>query len=119
MSGLLKRQNLNIEGEKVGYMRVFGRDFKEHVAQARAWVHRFVTWYNTQHRHRGIEFVTPEQRHQGQDGEILQKRKLVYAQAKECKPERWKNRNTRRWCKIKEVWLNPPRENLCDIKQLS
>ena len=91
----------------------------EHVAQARAWVHRFVTWYNTQHRHSSIEFVTPEQRHQGQDGEILQKRKAVYAQAKECKPERWKNRNTRRWCKIQQVWLNPPRENLCDIKQPS
>ncbi len=82
----------------------------ENVVQARAWVYQFVTWYNTQHRHSGIEFVTPEQRHQGQDGEILQKRKVVYAQAKECKPERWKNRNTRRWCKIKEVWLNPPRE---------
>jgi putative transposase len=43
----------------------------ENLAQARAWVHQFVTWYNTQHRHSGIEFVTPEQRHQGQDGEIL------------------------------------------------
>ncbi len=91
----------------------------ENGVQARAWVHQFVTWYNTQHRHSGIEFVTPEQRQQGQDGEILQKRKVVYAQAKECKPERWKNRNTRRWCKIKEVWLNPPREKLCDSKQLS
>jgi putative transposase len=63
--------------------------------------------------------VTPEQRHLGQDDEILQKRKALYAQAKECKPERWKNRSTRQWCKIKEVWLNPPREKLCDIKQLS
>ncbi|WP_390624840.1 integrase core domain-containing protein [Mesopusillimonas faecipullorum] len=35
------------------------------IEQARQWVQRFVTWYNTEHRHSAIKFVTPEQRHYG------------------------------------------------------
>ena len=84
----------------------------EDLEQARAWVQAFVTWYNTQHRHSGIGFVTPEQRHAGQDKEILRKRKEVYEAAKCSKPGRWKSRQTRNWEHIKEVWLNPPREHL-------
>jgi putative transposase len=37
------------------------------IGQARAWVQRFVNWYNSEHRHSGIRFVTPEQRHAGLD----------------------------------------------------
>lgn len=37
------------------------------IEQARTWVHRFVTWYNTEHRHSGIRFVTPAERHAGLD----------------------------------------------------
>lgn len=32
---------------------------------ARVWVHDFVGWYNEVHRHSGIRFVTPAQRHRG------------------------------------------------------
>src|SRR3546814_3051407 len=35
------------------------------IDQARAWVQGFVAWYNTEHRHSGIQFVTPAQRHAG------------------------------------------------------
>ena len=84
----------------------------EDLEQARAWVHEFVTWYNRQHRHSGIQFVTPEQRHAGHDKGILHKRKEVYEAAKCSKPGRWKSRQTRNWEHIKEVWLNPPREHL-------
>lgn len=58
--------------------------------QARAWVHEFVTCYNTQHRHSRIGFVTPAQRHAGQDAQILSRRKAVYEAAKCSKPGRWK-----------------------------
>jgi transposase InsO family protein len=34
---------------------------------ARQWVARFVTWYNTEHRHSAIRYVTPDQRHGGAD----------------------------------------------------
>ena len=79
--------------------------------QARQWVHQFVTWYNTRHCHSGIQFVTPEQRHQGLDKVILARRSAVYEAAKEAKPERWKNRSVRNWEPINEVWLNPSKES--------
>jgi putative transposase len=94
------------------YTPAYARKRFEDLDQARAWVEDFVTWYNTQHRHSGIGFVTPEQRHAGQDKEILQNRKAVYEAAKCSKPGRWKSRQTRNWGYIKEVWLNPPREHV-------
>lgn len=36
---------------------------------------KFVEWYNNEHRHREITYVTPSERHSGRDKELLQKRK--------------------------------------------
>ena len=77
------------------------------IEHARRWVHRFTSWYNTEHRHSGIQFVTPAQRHAGDDLAILKQRNAVYETAKRNRPERWKNRNTRNWSHNNEVWLNP------------
>ena len=73
---------------------------------ARRWVAGFVQWYNHKHCHSGIKFVTPAQRHSGEDIEILAKRKAVYQQAKSQNPERWTGK-IRNWEQIKEVYLNP------------
>ena len=85
-----------------------GQPFAD-IAAARQWVHAFVQWYNTEHRHSAIRFVTPEQRHQGEDQAILAQRKALYAQARARHPQRWSG-PTRNWNPIAEVWLNPPRE---------
>lgn len=77
------------------------------IEAARDWTHRFVTWYNTEHRHSALTFVTPEQRHRGEDGTILAQRRQVYAAARERHPLRWK-RHTRPWATPDRVWLNPP-----------
>lgn len=50
----------------------------ERLAGARAWVHSFVQWYNEQHRHSAIQFVTPAERHCGAHQAILAKRKELY-----------------------------------------
>jgi putative transposase len=42
---------------------------------AREWVKGFVSWYNTEHRHSRIKFVTPNQRHERLDAAILEKLK--------------------------------------------
>ena len=76
--------------------------------EARAWVERFVAWYNTEHRHSGIRFVTPEQRHRGQDKALLAKRHQVYEAARSRHPERWSG-DTRNWSRIETVVLNPER----------
>jgi transposase InsO family protein len=77
------------------------------ITEARQWVHRFVTWYNTEHRHSGIKFVTPQQRHEGQDHAILKARAAVYAAAKRERPSRWCSRATRNWTPVGAVPLNP------------
>lgn len=73
---------------------------------ARIWVKEFVNWYNYNHRHSGIKFLTPHQRHSGQAEDILEKRRQLYEAAKKRHPERWA-RETRNWSIENEVWLNP------------
>jgi len=79
------------------------------IDQAREWVSRFVKWYNTEHLHSAIRFVTPSCRHQGLDQAILQKRSAVYENAKRQNPLRWSGQ-TRNWSPITEVYLNPKKE---------
>lgn len=69
--------------------------------------HEFVSWYNEEHRHSAIRYVTPGQRYRGGDVAILDERQRVYEAAKQAHPERWSG-NTRDWTPIGEVWLNPP-----------
>lgn len=76
------------------------------VEQARAWVARFVAWYNGTHRHSGIRYVTPDERHFGSEHAILAQRHAVYVKARRKRPERW-SRNTRNWTPIGVVTLNP------------
>jgi putative transposase len=71
----------------------------------RAWVAAFVAWYNDEHLHSGIAFVTPAQRHGGLDVAILAHRHDVYERARTRRPERW-TRHTRRWEQPKTVFLN-------------
>ena len=73
---------------------------------AREWVESFVTWYNTEHLHSAIGFVTPEDRHAGRDTAILAARQRTYDAARKQHPERW-TRNTRSWERVEVVKLNP------------
>ncbi len=61
----------------------------ENLLAALTWVQGFVNWYNYEHLHSAIKFVTPAQRHTGEDKEILAGRKQIYQQAKLKHPERW------------------------------
>ncbi len=80
------------------------------IEAANTWVAEFVNWYNNEHLHSGIKFVTPASRHAGKDGEILKKRKEVYQAARMKNPERW-SREIRNWDKIEKVFLNHLQEN--------
>jgi len=73
---------------------------------ARRWVNSFMRWYNHDHCHSKIKFVTPSQRHYGEDMAILASRRQVYEAAYLCRPERWSG-NRRNWIRPVEVALNP------------
>jgi putative transposase len=76
------------------------------IAAARTWATTLVEWYNHEHRHSAIRFVTPAQRHAGLDQGILERRGALYATARARNPLRWK-RSTRNWRRIDIVYLNP------------
>ena len=57
--------------------------------EARHFAEKMMAWYNQEHRHSGIRFVTPNERHSGADVAILTQRKEVYEQARAKNPSRW------------------------------
>jgi putative transposase len=79
--------------------------------QARVWAAGFVHWYNVDHRHSGIRYVSPAQRHAGEDRAILAARHALYLQARERHPARWSG-GTRNWAPIGAVTLNPERDSV-------
>ncbi len=76
------------------------------VAAASSWVEHFVAWYNHEHLHSAIGYVTPADRHAHRDGAILAQRRRVYERARRRHPSRW-SRGTRRWNAPAVVSLNP------------
>ena len=75
------------------------------------WVGAFVNWYNLEHRHSAIKFVTPNQRHQGEDKKILMDRSGLYESAKIINPSRWSGA-TRDWSVQGNVELNPEKKKI-------
>ena len=68
-------------------------------------------WYNFEHRHSGIRYVTPQQRHCGDDHALLAARHALYTQARALNPGRW-SRHTRDWSPVHVVTLNPERDSI-------
>jgi transposase InsO family protein len=81
------------------------KPFKD-LLEARRWVAQLLHWYNEEHRHSAISFVTPAQRHAGLDVALLAARKAVYETARQANPNRW-SKDTRNWHYKGEVHLNP------------
>jgi putative transposase len=76
--------------------------------EARLWVLDFVSWYNEQHRHSGLKYVTPGQRHRGEATALLAQRTTVYQAARIRHPQRWST-DIRNWKLDDTVYLNPER----------
>ena len=86
------------------------------IEEARNWVQKFVDWYNNKHKHSKINFVTPTQRHQGMDGEILGKRKKVLTAAKEKNAIRW-SKDIRNCNPVGSVMLNPDDLEISNVEK--
>lgn len=87
------------------------------LAEARTWVEGFVAWYNDEHLHSGIRYVTPSDRHAGRDKAILGRRHELYKAAKKRTPRRWTG-PTRNWTPIGAVYLNPVKQ-LARVPQIA
>lgn len=84
--------------------------------EARNWVQRFVSWYNNEHKHSKLNFVTPSERHTGQDVAILAKRKEVLEAAKRRNPVRWSG-SIRNCESVGPVSLNPEKPEITTAKE--
>jgi hypothetical protein len=82
------------------------------IQDARNWVLKFVRWYNTEHRHSALNYVTPQQRHTGEADQILAKRKQVIEAAKTANPQRWSGK-IRNLSLPDSVTLNPEKAANC------
>ena len=78
-------------------------------ADAQIWVKSFTSWYNGEHLHSAIRFVTPNARHDGCDHATLASRAILYAYARVQNPKRWSGK-IRNWQPAGHVWLNPENE---------
>jgi transposase InsO family protein len=85
----------------------------ETLEEARLWCAGFQHWYNEEHQHSAIKFVTPGQRHRGEDKEILDRRKALYAMARAANPARWSGQ-CRNWIRPAVVSLNPQKSTLSE-----
>ncbi len=79
------------------------------LVETREWVDNFVTWYNEEHKHSKLNFVSPSKRHRMQDRDILSNRKSVLEVAQEKNPIRFPN-GIRNCDPIGAVMLNPDKE---------
>jgi putative transposase len=93
------------------YLPEFPRKGFETLDAARAWAMSFVGWYNFEHRHSGIQYVSPAQRQAGEDADILAKRHELYPRARTRHPARWSGA-TRNWGPVGSVALNRKKDSV-------
>ena len=110
----------NAYAESVFRTAKYRPEFPQHgmpdLVQARLWASRFAHWYNEEHLHSGIGWVTPSARHAGRDKALLEGRRAVYAQAQARHPQRWA-RQVRAWKHQAVVTLNPERDSVVEADQ--
>lgn len=82
----------------------------QNIAEAREWMAEFIDWYNTEHLHSSIGYVTPQQRRSGEDIKIFKTRNKTMDAARKQFPERWGNRPVRTWISKDTVILNPDKK---------
>ena len=81
------------------------RPFRD-INEARAWVSGFARWYNTEHLHSALNFVTPDDRYHGRDKALLAARHRLYQRTRKQHPHRWSG-ETRDWSPAPAAVLNP------------
>jgi putative transposase len=76
--------------------------------EARGFAQSFFPWYNSEHHHSGIGFLTPEQVHHGLTKQIVKERETVLKKAYEMNPDRFKKGLPKPMLLPESVWINKP-----------
>ncbi len=78
------------------------------LADARAFCREFFAWYNTEHRHSGIGYMTPHSVHYGTAQAIHSTRQATLDGAFVAHPNRFKGNKPKTHSLPTAVWINPP-----------
>lgn len=89
------------------YHRSFPERFGS-IQHARSFGRNFFPWYNDQHRHSGLNMLTPCAVHYGKAEKIIAQRNDVLLRAFAANPARFKYRQPRQKDLPTEVWINKP-----------
>jgi putative transposase len=81
------------------------------IQDARAHCQDFFRWYNTEHRHSGIGFMSPDTVHYGRSTALTEKRAVTLDIAFAAHPARFKGIAPRPPCVPLAVWINPPKKD--------
>lgn len=79
------------------------------LADSRGYCAPYISWYNTEHRHSSLAYLTPADVHYGRAEQILQQRGAALRAAFAANPQRFKGRVPRPGKLPKAVWINPPK----------
>jgi putative transposase len=96
-------------------------DYPRHftdIEHARDWTSRFIHTYNTQHRHSGIGYYTPESVHEGTWHECQERRQTTLDTAWAAHPHRHHQRPRAHTIRA-ESWINDPRKRTREPASLS
>jgi len=81
---------------------------------ARGFCGEFFPWYNNEHHHSGLGFLTALEVHLGRAQQRIEERALVLERAFETNPERFVRGVPKPPALPQEVWINKPREKQND-----
>ncbi len=80
------------------------------IEDAKAFCRAFLKWYNNEHRHSGLNRLTPRMVHCGTAKKVLEQRNRVLGEAFERHPNRFKHRLPNAGELHEAVWINPPKD---------
>jgi len=78
------------------------------IEDSRSFSQEFFNWYNTEHYHSGIGFLTPEDVHYGRAEQIIKDRQTILNAAFEKHPKRFKGNIPKSLPLPDAVWINKP-----------
>ena len=85
------------------------------LADARAFCQIFFDWYNDEHRHSGIGYMTPHSVHYGTAEALHATRQVTLDSAFAAHPARFKGRRPHPHALPTAVWINPPEEDSTNL----